>query len=276
LDNQRPTIHIVGFFCSKNKRGEKLIYPVIDGAESFFIKGNSVGLLLSHGFLGTPQSVKDLGEQFAELGYTVYAPRLKGHGTHYKDVEKATHEEWLSDLEKGYKRLKRHCSVIYVVGQSMGGTLAILLANKQQGIDGLILINAALSVPSYESLRNQITPRYIEESKPDIKKQGVVEITYSKVPLRSIHQLQRLMNKITVEELRNVKIPLLSFKSLEDHVVPPENTDYIMQHVSSLKKRSISLSDSFHVASMDNDKNKIIRKTHAYIQENLQGTEISV
>lgn len=74
----------------KNKRGEKLIYPVIDGAESFFIKGNSVGLLLLHGFLGTPQSVKDLGEQFAELGYTVYAPRLKGHGTHYKDVEKGT------------------------------------------------------------------------------------------------------------------------------------------------------------------------------------------
>ena len=183
----------------KNKRGEKLIYPVIDGAESFFIKGNSVGLLLSHGFLGTPQSVKDLGEQFAELGYTVYAPRLKGHGTHYKDVEKATYEEWFSDLEKGYQRLKGHCSVIYGVGQSMGGTLAILLANKHQGIDGLILINAALSVPSYESLRNQLTPRYIEESKPDIKKQGVVEITYSKVPLR-----------ITVEELRNVKIPLLS------------------------------------------------------------------
>ncbi|KKI90473.1 monoacylglycerol lipase [Bacillus sp. SA1-12] len=244
-------------------------YPVIEGAEEFYIKGNKVGLLLSHGFMGTPQSVHFLGEKWSELGYTVYAPRLKGHGTHYKDLEHSTHMDWFSDLEKGYLHLKEHCTTIFIIGQSMGGTLALWLANKYKDIRGLVLINPALTVPNYDQWIGKSSPRYLSESAPDIKSKGIREITYNKVPIQSIHELQTLMGK-TPKILPNITNSILCFKSAEDHVVPPQNTDYILVNIASAKKEAVILYHSYHVASMDHDKEKIIMKTHTFIQKNLK------
>lgn len=243
-------------------------YPVIAGAESFFLKGNRIGLLLSHGFMGTPQSVEYLGKKFSDLGYTVYAPRLAGHGTDYRDLENATYEDWFAELEKGYKLLKENCSTIFVMGQSMGGTLALWLASKHKDIKGVVLINPALTLPSYEKWIGVSNPRYLDESAPDIKAENVHEITYSKVPIQSIHQLQALMGR-TPELLPLINHPLLCFKSAVDHVVPPENTDYIFDHVSSEEKEVVKLHNSYHVASMDNDRAQIVLQAHSYIQEKI-------
>jgi carboxylesterase len=248
-------------------------YSVIEGAETFKIKGNTIGLLLSHGFMGTPQSVHDLGEKLSELGYTVYAPRLKGHGTHYKDLEKSTYMDWFTDFENGYLHLKKHCSEIFVVGQSMGGTLALWLANKYKDIKGLVLINAALTVPNYDQWIGKSSPKYLSESAPDIKLKGVHEITYSKVPLKSIHELQALMKR-TPEILPNITNSILCFKSAEDHVVPPTNTDYILENIGSVDKEAVTLYHSFHVASMDHDKDKIVMSTHSYIQKKVKGESL--
>lgn len=244
-------------------------FPVITGAESFFLKGNDIGLLLSHGFMGTPQSVQYIGEKLFHLGYTVCAPRLKGHGTHYKDLEKSSYQDWLLDLEINYKLLKETCSSIFVIGQSMGGTLALWMAKKYKDINGLVLINAALNVPNYEKWIGKTIPKYIHESEPDIKQENVYEITYNKVPIKSINQLQLLMEK-TPEFLQAITNPTVCFKSAEDHVVPPENTDFIYQHISYIHKKVITLHNSYHVASMDNDKDNIVKYTHQFIQNTLE------
>lgn len=229
-------------------------YPVISGAESFFKKGNHIGVLISHGFIGTPQSVHFLGEYIASQGYTVFAPRLKGHGTHYKDMEQCTYRDWLNNLEEGYFLLKQYCREIYIIGQSMGGTLALNLSSKHAGIKGLVLINAALtSIPAMEEYRYKHHPPYIPEEAPDIKAKDVLEITYDKAPVRSINELLLLMGD-TREKLKLVTAPTLAFISKEDHVVPIENTDYILSHIQSANKEVFTLYDSYHVASMDNDK----------------------
>ncbi|WP_235189307.1 carboxylesterase [Exiguobacterium sp. NG55] len=66
-------------------------YPVIPGAGAFYYEGNEIGILLCHGFNGTPQSVQDVGIELMKQGFTVYAPRLKGHGTHPEDFRCSTH-----------------------------------------------------------------------------------------------------------------------------------------------------------------------------------------
>lgn len=243
----------------------KEIFPVMEGAESFFLKGNEIGLLLSHGFMGTPQSVQYLGEKFSELGYTVYAPRLTGHGTAYQDLENATYVDWFLELEKGYHLLKKQCSTIYVMGQSMGGTLTLWLAHKYKDINGIMLINPALTLPNYEKWNGKQEPKYLDETAPDIKLNDVHEITYPKVPLQAIHQLQELMKK-TPEILPTIKVPILAFKSAIDHVVPPENTKYIYEKIGSVEKEVVTLHNSYHVASMDHDRDKIIAQTHYCIQ----------
>jgi carboxylesterase len=243
----------------------KKLYPVLNGAESFYIEGGKVGILLSHGFMGTPQSVWYLGEKLSQLGYTVFAPRLRGHGTHAQDLENATHHDWMFDLEAGYQYLKERCTIIFVMGQSMGGALALWQAHKNPDINGVITINAALSIPDYEYLAGKTSPRFLPEGSPDIRKEGVHEITYDKVPLRAIHEIQVLMKK-TPEIIPTITQPVLAFKSIVDHVVPPENTDYIIKQVASVQKEAVTLYHSYHVASMDHDRDEIVEKTHDFIQ----------
>ncbi|WP_066059840.1 alpha/beta hydrolase [Robertmurraya korlensis] len=241
-------------------------YPVIEGAEEFFFKGSEVGVLISHGFLGTPQSVRYIGEEFASLGYSVLCPRLQGHGTHYEDLEACSYQDWFSSLEKAYLQLKQHCSHIFVIGQSMGGTLSLRLAHRYKEIKGLVLINAALQVPAYEYLKDQVEPRFLDESDPDIHEEGVHEITYSKVPLKAVHELQNVM-KGTLSILPEIESPVLGIRSSVDHVVPPANTDYILQTVQSTTKERLVLENSFHVASMDYDKDQIVKSGHLFIQQ---------
>ncbi|MCM3714557.1 alpha/beta fold hydrolase [Alkalihalobacillus oceani] len=245
-------------------------YPVIEGAEAFYKKGNDIGILISHGFVGTPQSVAFLGEKLAEYGYTVYAPRLKGHGTHYKDLERATYQDWFSDIEAGYKYVKEQCSSVFVVGQSMGGTLALWLAEKYPEVKGLVLINAALRVPGYEYLRDVSAPAYVDEVNPDIKRQDVQEITYDKVPVAAIHQLQTLMNR-TPAKLAQINTPVFCFKSTEDHVVPPASTDLILRAIGSEQKEVRTLTNSYHVASLDYDQERIAEETQQFIARNTRG-----
>ncbi|MBM4763392.1 alpha/beta fold hydrolase [Bacillus sp. B15-48] len=243
-------------------------YPVIAGAEEFFYKGNKIGILISHGFVGTPQSVQFIGETLAGYGYTVLAPRLPGHGTHHHDLESATYEDWFRELEKGYQFLAQQCSVVFVIGQSMGGTLTLRLAHKYPEIKGIATINAALSLPAFDYLKEQSTPRFIPEGEPDIKDRGVYEIAYTQTPLHAIHQLQEVMAS-TPKLLSEIQTPILCVKSSVDHVVPPENTDFIYKSVRSKKKRLITLANSYHVASMDNDKEFLVEQLHDFVQSQL-------
>src|SRR4051812_1275364 len=150
---------------------------VIAGAEAIFLPGNSTGILVCHGFNGTPQSVEYLVNGFASYGYTVYAPRLKGHGTTIGEMEEATYQDWTSNLHEAYLLLKQTCRHIFVIGQSMGGALTLDLATKE-ACDGVLTINAALSVPEYEALAHQLEPRCVAEGKPDVKDTQATEITY--------------------------------------------------------------------------------------------------
>lgn len=243
-------------------------YPVVEGAEKFQFRGNDIGILISHGFVGTPQSVRYLGERLAHYGYSILAPRLQGHGTHYYDLEKCSQEDWFASLETGYKELKQQCTQIFVLGQSMGGTLALRLAHKYQDINGIMLINPALSVPSYDKFKEKTNPRFLEEGEPDIKAKEAYEITYNKVPITAIHELQKLM-ELTPPILSGIYCPILGIKSAEDHVVPPQNTDYILEHIGSERKGESVLQNSFHVASLDNDKEQIVRDCHLFVQRQL-------
>lgn len=242
------------------------IFSVISGAEDFHFEGSNIGILLCHGFVGTPQSMRFLGEGFSKAGFTVRAPRLKGHGTHYKDLELATFTDWIKQLEDNYIDLKKQCDEVYIVGQSMGGLLSLLVASRFQDVTGIITINVALEVPGYAQYKNKNIPRYLEEGAPDIKDQSIFEITYPKVPLHAIKQLLSLID-YTTDKLPAINSPLLLFHSTVDNVVPPKSTNYVYDNVSSIQKDIIELKNSYHVASMDYDHPKIISDTISFISE---------
>jgi carboxylesterase len=240
-------------------------YPVMKEAEPFYFQGNDVGVLVQHGFTGTTQSMRELGEHLAQCGFTVYGPRLKGHGTHYEDMERTTYEDWIASSEAGYLMLREKCSRVFVVGLSMGGTLALHLAHKYPEIRGIVLINAALFIEGLEKVAQIEEPRFLDAIGSDIKAPGVKELAYEKTPLKSVQELIKFM-AATKEKVPSTFCPALIFVSTEDHVVPPSNSHYIHDYLPTNDKRLVELHDSYHVATLDNDKELIKVETEKFIR----------
>ncbi|WP_433742362.1 alpha/beta hydrolase [Falsibacillus pallidus] len=246
---------------------KKVTYPIMKGAEEFFFRGSETGILVCHGFVGTPQSVRKVSEEiYQSTGCTIFAPRLKGHGTCETDLSLCSHQDWFENLVQSYHHLKKYCSKVYVIGQSMGGTLALKLASSGFDIAGIITVNAAIQIPGYDCYREAGCSGFIQEGSPDINLPIEEELTYTRVPMSAVQQLLQLIDT-TKERLRKVACPALLIKSIHDHVVPHEATDLIYDSISSVNKSIITLDKSFHVATMDCEIEKIIDSIKQFISE---------
>ncbi|PLR82967.1 lipase [Bacillus canaveralius] len=243
-------------------------YPVLEGAEPFYFEGNKVGILISHGFTGSTQSMRPLGEAYAKAGYTVCGPRLNGHGTHYEEMETTTYADWIASIEEGYQWLKERCDTIFVTGLSMGGTLTLYLAEKYPDIKGIIVINAAIEIPDMEAVQHA-NVRFLDAIGSDIKNPNVKELAYEKTPVKSVREIVKLM-EIVKNKLSQITCPVLIFVSEEDHVVPPGNSQIIYDQVSSPVKKMIELKNSYHVATLDYDQDVIIDETLVFIDKALK------
>lgn len=243
-------------------------YPVLEGAEPFYFEGNRVGILVSHGFTGSTQSMRPLGEAYAKAGYTVCGPRLKGHGTHYEEMETTTHQDWIASIEEGFQWLKTRCDTLFVTGLSMGGTLTLYMAEKHPEIKGIIPINAAVDIPDMAQVHQLEGVRFLDAIGSDIKKTGIQELAYEKTPVQSIKEILVLMEQVKAD-LNKITCPVLIFVSEEDHVVPPNNSQIIFEQVRSEVKELINMKNSYHVATLDHDQQDIIDHTLKFIEANL-------
>lgn len=236
-------------------------YPILPGAEPFYFEGSDIGVLVSHGFTGTTQSMFFLGQYLAEKGgFTVIGPRLKGHGTTPADMAQSNAEDWIHSVEHAMEKLQSRCRKIFITGLSMGGTLTLYLAAMYpQVFAGAAPINGAvfLNSPDMAGLAfGHGLPDTVAGVGSDIKQPGVSELAYPVVPVPAVRQLYALMG-VTRDLLPKVHCPILIFQSREDHVVHPTNAPFIFEHVSAADKALIWLENSYHVATLDYDKELI-------------------
>lgn len=244
---------------------------VLAGAEPFYAEGNKVGILVSHGYTGSPQSMRYLAEGYAEAGYTVALPRLKGHGTTVADMAISTASDWVADLNGALGWLQERCDTFFITGLSMGGTLTLVTAGIHAGLfKGIIPINAAIFVNNPDLAMLAFMPGAPPELPAvggDVKAPGVVELAYNAVPTPTIKELFALM-KAADELLPRITSPALILTSRDDHVVPPANSEHILQKLGSTDKRIIWLENSYHVATIDNDKELILQESLAFVAAN--------
>lgn len=244
-------------------------YSILQCASPFYFPGNKTGVLLIHGFTGTTQSMRYLGEQFRDAGYTVLAPRLSGHGTAPQDMEAQSYIEWKRDVEISLRQLQETCDTIFVCGLSMGGTLTLYLAEKFPEIAGIMPINAAIEMEEFRLQYDKFVEegnRFVEGIGSDVKATDVKELAYRQSPVKSMKQLLLLMDEVR-EKLSLIEMPALIFSSEVDHVVPPENSSYLFDTIHSEDKVLIKLENSYHVATIDNDKELIASKCLQFIHD---------
>jgi len=243
---------------------------LMEGAEPFGFEGDAAetGVLVVHGFTSTPQSVRPWAEHLAKSGWTVLAPRLPGHGTTLADFAASTSEEWVGEAEMSLDGLFEHCSKVFLCGMSMGGTIALDLAARHgDRVAGVVAINP--SVYS-EDPRARLAPLLgrlpfsVKGIGSDIADPSQRELCYPRTPLRAAAQLLALQNDVK-GKLDRVNAPLVLFGSRQDHVVPPGNTSYVAEHVSSKHVEVVWLDRSYHVATLDYDAPVIFERSTTFI-----------
>jgi len=224
------------------------------------------GILIIHGFTGSTQCMRPLAYALFEKGYTVRMPRLKGHGTTPEDMELCTYQDWIDSITEEYNKLKTEVEEIFVLGLSMGGTLTLYSAIHFK-IKGAITINAAINIEQFEAIfKDPSTPRFIPGIASDIKKENVTELAYDRAPKKSIGEILKLTS-IVRKDLEKITCPILIFSSYIDHVVPTDNQTYIFDHINSEQKQFITLNNSYHVATLDNDFNIIEKETSLFLEK---------
>ncbi len=241
---------------------------LLPGAEPFAADGGNVGFVLSHGFTGTPASMRPWAERLAAAGFTVRLPRLPGHGTTWQDANKSSWPQWYEAVETAYQEVAERCEHVFAAGLSMGGTLVTRLAEQHQ-LAGLVLVN-----PSYGTERRDVAlAKYITwaiKSRPsiggDIKKPGQAESSFDRTPLVAFVSLQKLW-KVVVADLPDVSAPVLLYRSREDHVVEPLSGRLLIEGATSTSVREIILENSYHVATLDNDAELIFDGSIEFAQQ---------
>ena len=243
-------------------------WPVLAGAESLLFEGSDVGVLLSHGFTGTTQSLRPLGERLAQAGYTVSAPRLHGHGTSAAEMARTGARDWVASIDEALAALQTRCSAIFMAGLSMGGTLTLLSAARHAGIiRGAVPINAVVQIGSAGSAGLAFggdPDAMLPGIGSDIKDPAARELAYPEVPVRCLAELY-MLTAVTRDLLGRVTCPTLVIQSRDDHVVDPANARLIASSLGAGRVELLWLDNSYHVATLDHDADLIAEQAVRFI-----------
>lgn len=231
--------------------------------------GHRVGVLLVHGFTGSPASMLPWARHLAEQGYAVSVPLLPGHGTTWQDLNRTAWQDWYGEAERAFEKLRANTDQVLVGGLSMGGGLALqLAADRGREVAGVMLVNAAVHLDRRDLVALPVL-KHLVPSLPgvanDIKKPGVEERGYSRTPLKALHAMLSAW-KTLVQDLPKVTQPLLAFRSTVDHVVDPSSAALIRARVSSRDLTERMLENSYHVATLDNDAPIILEESAQFVR----------
>ncbi len=230
--------------------------------------GRPLGVLLLHGFTGSPASMAPWARFLNERGYAVELPLLPGHATRWQDLNQVAWTDWYAEAESALDRLRATTEAVVVGALSMGGSVALRLA-EQRGPDvaGLVLVNPFVSSTRKELVALPLMKHVVPATKGvvnDIKKPGQDEVGYPRLPLRGLHEVVKMW-RVLVPELSRVTQPLLYFRSAVDHVIDASSAPTVLDAVGSRDKEERVLEDSYHVATLDNDAPRIFEESAEFI-----------
>lgn len=259
------------------KRRIKGALPIVKEAEPFFnrVQGSKKVALLIHGFTTSPKEFKGLSKSLAENGISSYALLLPGHGTSPERLSIVKHYQWIEYVEQQIAMLSKEYSEIYLIGNSMGGNLALICAQYSKKIKGVVTLGTPIIFKREKFGKFFLFPliksfKFFQEKKYSIKgkKKLVTEKawSYHSVPLVSMNQLVKIVN-LTKSKLPSIKKPLLIMQVVRDHLISNESSTYIISRVSSSSKRVVTIPESYHNFLIDKYARYVNKEITQFIQQ---------
>ncbi|MFA6807476.1 MAG: alpha/beta fold hydrolase [Eubacteriales bacterium] len=242
---------------------QELVKPV-------FVKGNTIGLLLIHGFTASPGDMKPIAKILAEYGYSIYIPLLSGHGHSAEDMAKTEWKDWVSDVEKGVDYLRESCSKVIAVGHSMGGLLSLHLASAGK-IDAVVTINAPFVYQNQEirfvkrlAGKNEYIEKLGRTEEIIVDRGGIPHYSFTKVPVCCLVSLNKAITTV-LNELRRITCPVLVIQSLMDKTVNPRSGRMIEKSIKRGKVEIIYWEKADHYLPLGPEKHKVAEKINDFL-----------
>ncbi len=241
---------------------------IMPGAEPFSYPGNDVGCLLIHGFTGSPQEMRGLGQFLNGLGWTVRGALISGHGTHERELARTDWRDWFRSVYTEHEALAVACKHTFVIGQSLGGALSLHLA-AHIPLRGVV----SLSSPLVTDLKLLWLARVLKYVQPYRKKgqsnihdpEALAErVAYHYTPNRSNEQVLLFLRHL-LDDLPEVRCPALLMHARQDRTVDPQTMPRILHQLGSSEKEMVWLENSGHVVTEDYDRQVVYTKVRDFV-----------
>ena len=237
-------------------------------------------VLLLHGFGDTPQSVAYLAGYLQADGWTVRAPLLPGHGRTVRRFAASGAEAWIAHARAEYAALRRRHARVAVVGQSMGGALAALLAADAPAPDALVLLAPYLAMPAHlrhlsrvHALWSPVLPFLASRGEGSIldAAERTRSLAYGVVSGRLLAELRTVAARAQAA-LPNISAPTLVVQSRRDHRIAPEACERAVARIGARRKRLVWLSEGGHVLTVDRGRERVFALVASWLDAELART----
>jgi carboxylesterase len=255
------------------------------------LPGGNHSVLLIHGLTGSPFEMKYLARKLNKSGFTVKGPCLEGHCSTLKNLSNTDWKDWYRSVRESFIEMKKSSDSVSVVGLCMGALLCLHLSYEfGSGVAAVSLISTTIfydgwSLPWFKFLlpiSYWVPFRYIysySETEPyGIKNEALRErivnlmkndsIAYTKTPAASMHELFKLIREVK-KELPAITTPALILHSSEDDLTSTKNPDYVEEKIGSKIVRKIILDNSYHMMTIDNQKDRVADETINFFREQI-------
>jgi carboxylesterase len=250
--------------------------PATVDTGEFFLPGGGLSALLIHGLTGTPYEMRYLGERLSAAGFRVHGVRLAGHGGAPEDLGATSSDNWYESVVEGFERLRQFGGPKVVIGLSMGAVLAArLAADQREEVSALVMLSPAFFLPfwtrtalrCFSPVAAVVGEIYLRKASSDIHDDAARQAhpRTGLLPLSAALNLVKLSDAVR-PKLARVTQPTLVIHSRRDHTCPYEkNVDFILAHLGSERKRVVTLEESFHVISVDSEKERVAESVLGFV-----------
>ena len=247
---------------------------VVRGAQAIDLQEEgSPGVLLLHGFGDTPQTLALLARHLHKCGYSLYVPLLPGHGRDMNAFKKTGATEWIDAARNAFIEMRSRHDEVSLVGLSMGGALATIVASEEAEIRALVLIAPYLAMPRLLGLAaathrlwgkfagelNSRDPRSIRDP---IEREK--NLAYGKVTGASLFELLKVVRRAR-RAIRNVRTPTLVIQSRDDPRCAPETAEFALDALGASDKALIWTEGGGHIVTVDYGRERVFSETEKWL-----------
>jgi carboxylesterase len=255
------------------------------------LEGGEHCVMMLHGLGANALELQRLVKDLHALGFSVVVPCIDGY-TFESDLQ-----EWSSWVEQAQNQLwslQKKYATVSLVGLSMGAVLGLVLAQKQENnLAGMVLLSTALAfdgwaMPWYRFLLQlpawlPFIGRYeLKETEPfgikneemrsavrslmkshHISESGADKLTYGQI------KQGQLLVKEARKNIQMIICPCLIIHAVDDEVVHINNAEWVFKKIKSTDKELIYLGDSYHMITVDNEKDTVNEETARFLKKSI-------